>query len=81
MYSLWTSEPEREVDLFLPVQSLVRFKSSLSSGSGCCIQITELCDGIIRVHAPLHAKVSMAIQLDEQMTAKDIMSRFESDTR
>uniref|UniRef100_A0A3Q2GAE0 Rho GTPase activating protein 28 n=1 Tax=Cyprinodon variegatus TaxID=28743 RepID=A0A3Q2GAE0_CYPVA len=33
---------------------------------------------VIRVHAPLHAKVSMAIQLDEQTTAKDVTSRFES---
>ncbi|XP_042372109.1 rho GTPase-activating protein 18-like, partial [Plectropomus leopardus] len=40
-------------------------------------QITELCDGVIRVHAPLHAKVSMALQLDGQMTAKDVIARFE----
>uniref|UniRef100_A0A3Q2FFH1 Rho GTPase activating protein 28 n=1 Tax=Cyprinodon variegatus TaxID=28743 RepID=A0A3Q2FFH1_CYPVA len=38
----------------------------------------QLCEGVIRVHAPLHAKVSMAIQLDEQTTAKDVTSRFES---
>uniref|UniRef100_A0A3Q3JHD0 Rho-GAP domain-containing protein n=1 Tax=Monopterus albus TaxID=43700 RepID=A0A3Q3JHD0_MONAL len=41
-------------------------------------QITELCEGLIRVHAPLHPKVSMAIQLDGQMRAKDVTSRFES---
>ncbi|XP_015255095.1 PREDICTED: rho GTPase-activating protein 28-like [Cyprinodon variegatus] len=41
-------------------------------------QVGELCEGVIRVHAPLHAKVSMAIQLDEQTTAKDVTSRFES---
>ncbi|XP_058484238.1 rho GTPase-activating protein 28 isoform X1 [Solea solea] len=40
-------------------------------------QITELCEGVIRVHAPLHTKVSMAIQLDDQTRAKDITSRFE----
>uniref|UniRef100_A0A3Q3QS13 Rho-GAP domain-containing protein n=1 Tax=Monopterus albus TaxID=43700 RepID=A0A3Q3QS13_MONAL len=34
--------------------------------------------GLIRVHAPLHPKVSMAIQLDGQMRAKDVTSRFES---
>uniref|UniRef100_A0A3Q2FFV7 Rho GTPase activating protein 28 n=1 Tax=Cyprinodon variegatus TaxID=28743 RepID=A0A3Q2FFV7_CYPVA len=38
-------------------------------------QVGELCEGVIRVHAPLHAKVSMAIQLDEQTTAKDVTSR------
>uniref|UniRef100_A0A3Q2DQZ0 Rho GTPase activating protein 28 n=1 Tax=Cyprinodon variegatus TaxID=28743 RepID=A0A3Q2DQZ0_CYPVA len=42
------------------------------------LQVGELCEGVIRVHAPLHAKVSMAIQLDEQTTAKDVTSRFES---
>uniref|UniRef100_A0A3Q3JUR1 Rho-GAP domain-containing protein n=1 Tax=Monopterus albus TaxID=43700 RepID=A0A3Q3JUR1_MONAL len=41
------------------------------------VQITELCEGLIRVHAPLHPKVSMAIQLDGQMRAKDVTSRFE----
>ncbi|XP_068593198.1 rho GTPase-activating protein 28 isoform X2 [Cebidichthys violaceus] len=42
-------------------------------------QITELCAGVIRVHAPLHTKVSMAIQLDGQMRAKDVITRFECD--
>ncbi|KAM9337103.1 rho GTPase-activating protein 28 [Symphorus nematophorus] len=42
-------------------------------------QITELCEGVIRVHAPLHTKVSMAIQLDGQTRAKDITARFECD--
>ncbi|KAI3355618.1 hypothetical protein L3Q82_018442, partial [Scortum barcoo] len=42
-------------------------------------QITELCEGVIRVHAPLHTKVSMAIQLDRQMRAKDVTARFECD--
>uniref|UniRef100_A0A3P8RNA0 Rho GTPase activating protein 28 n=1 Tax=Amphiprion percula TaxID=161767 RepID=A0A3P8RNA0_AMPPE len=40
-------------------------------------QVTELCEGVIRVQAPRHTKVSMAIQLDEQMTARDVTSRFE----
>uniref|UniRef100_A0A673AHM4 Rho GTPase activating protein 28 n=1 Tax=Sphaeramia orbicularis TaxID=375764 RepID=A0A673AHM4_9TELE len=39
-------------------------------------QITELCAGVIRVHAPLHSKVSMAIQLDRQTRAKDVTARF-----
>uniref|UniRef100_A0A3Q1F075 Rho GTPase activating protein 28 n=1 Tax=Acanthochromis polyacanthus TaxID=80966 RepID=A0A3Q1F075_9TELE len=39
-------------------------------------QVTELCEGVIRVHAPQHTKVSTAIQLDEQMTARDVTSRF-----
>ncbi|CAF92304.1 unnamed protein product, partial [Tetraodon nigroviridis] len=42
-------------------------------------QITDLCEGVIRVHAPLHTKVSMAIQLDGQMRAKDVTCRFECD--
>ncbi|TMS01183.1 Rho GTPase-activating protein 28 [Larimichthys crocea] len=42
-------------------------------------QITELCEGVIRVHAPLHTKVSMAIQLDGQIRAKDVTARFECD--
>nr|XP_046227484.1 rho GTPase-activating protein 28 [Scatophagus argus] len=42
-------------------------------------QIPELCDGVIRVHAPLNTKVSMAIQLDGQTRAKDITARFECD--
>uniref|UniRef100_A0A3P8RQW0 Rho GTPase activating protein 28 n=1 Tax=Amphiprion percula TaxID=161767 RepID=A0A3P8RQW0_AMPPE len=37
----------------------------------------QLCEGVIRVQAPRHTKVSMAIQLDEQMTARDVTSRFE----
>ncbi|XP_070784575.1 rho GTPase-activating protein 28 [Enoplosus armatus] len=42
-------------------------------------QITELSEGVIRVHAPLHTKVSMAIQLDGQTRAKDVTARFECD--
>uniref|UniRef100_A0A8C9XUL4 Rho-GAP domain-containing protein n=1 Tax=Sander lucioperca TaxID=283035 RepID=A0A8C9XUL4_SANLU len=39
-----------------------------------------LCEGVIRVHAPLHAKVSMAIQLDGQTRARDVIARFGCDT-
>ncbi|KAM9839749.1 LOW QUALITY PROTEIN: rho GTPase-activating protein 28 [Aulostomus maculatus] len=39
-------------------------------------QFTELSEGVIRVHAPLHTKVSMAIQLDRDTKAKDVISRF-----
>lgn len=46
-----------------------------------CVQITELCEGVIRVHAPLHTKVSMAIQLDGQTRAKDVTVRFERDNK
>uniref|UniRef100_A0A3Q3SNN3 Rho GTPase activating protein 28 n=1 Tax=Mastacembelus armatus TaxID=205130 RepID=A0A3Q3SNN3_9TELE len=41
----------------------------------------KLCEGVIRVHAPLHTKVSMAIQLDDQMKARDVTARFESENR
>ncbi|XP_052398155.1 rho GTPase-activating protein 18 isoform X1 [Carassius gibelio] len=40
-------------------------------------EVTDLRDGVIRVHAPLHAKVSMAIQLNAEMKARDIMARFD----
>ncbi|XP_068093306.1 rho GTPase-activating protein 28 isoform X2 [Hyperolius riggenbachi] len=39
----------------------------------------EHCDvpeGVIRVYAPLHSKVSMAIQLNSRTKAKDILARF-----
>nr|XP_057915668.1 rho GTPase-activating protein 28 [Doryrhamphus excisus] len=42
-------------------------------------QVTELCVGLIKVHAPLHTKVSMAIQLDRQMTARDVTAHFKCD--
>lgn len=40
-------------------------------------EVTGLREGVIRVHAPLHAKVSMAIQLDSEIKAKDVMARFD----
>ncbi|XP_008400396.1 rho GTPase-activating protein 28 isoform X2 [Poecilia reticulata] len=42
--------------------------------------VGELSEGVIRVHAPLHTKVSMAIQLDEQTTARDVTTRFQSES-
>ncbi|XP_076147130.1 rho GTPase-activating protein 28 isoform X2 [Alosa pseudoharengus] len=40
-------------------------------------ELTDLRDGVIRVHAPQHAKVSMAIQLDSKTKARDVMARFD----
>ncbi|XP_010894928.2 rho GTPase-activating protein 28 isoform X1 [Esox lucius] len=40
-------------------------------------ELTDLREGVIRVHAPQHAKVSMAIQLDSETKAKDVMARFD----
>ncbi|XP_053268536.1 rho GTPase-activating protein 28 [Pleuronectes platessa] len=40
-------------------------------------QVAELCEGVIRVHAPSHTKVSMAVQLDGQTRAKDVTARYE----
>ncbi|KAJ8010617.1 hypothetical protein DPEC_G00076930 [Dallia pectoralis] len=40
-------------------------------------ELTDLREGVIRVHAPLHAKVSMAIQLDSETKAKDVLARFD----
>uniref|UniRef100_A0A8C5PJW7 Rho GTPase activating protein 28 n=1 Tax=Leptobrachium leishanense TaxID=445787 RepID=A0A8C5PJW7_9ANUR len=34
-------------------------------------------EGVIRVYAPLHSKVSMAIQLNSRTKAKDILARFQ----
>ncbi|CAJ0966334.1 unnamed protein product [Ranitomeya imitator] len=44
----------------------------------------EHCDvpeGVIRVYAPLHSKVSMAIQLNSRTKAKDILARFQCENR
>ncbi|XP_062236070.1 rho GTPase-activating protein 28 isoform X2 [Platichthys flesus] len=40
-------------------------------------QVAELCEGVIRVQAPSHTKVSMAVQLDGQTRAKDVTARYE----
>uniref|UniRef100_H9GFT8 Rho GTPase activating protein 28 n=3 Tax=Anolis carolinensis TaxID=28377 RepID=H9GFT8_ANOCA len=37
---------------------------------------SDIPEGVIRVHAPSHSKVSMAIQLNSQTKAKDILARF-----
>ncbi|CAM4587237.1 rho GTPase-activating protein 28 isoform X2 [Lepidochelys kempii] len=37
---------------------------------------THIPEGVIRVYAPLHSKVSMAIQLNSQTKARDILARF-----
>uniref|UniRef100_A0A8D2L107 Rho GTPase activating protein 28 n=1 Tax=Varanus komodoensis TaxID=61221 RepID=A0A8D2L107_VARKO len=39
-------------------------------------EVSDIPEGVIRVHAPLHSKVSMAIQLNNQTKAKDILARF-----
>ncbi|XP_062415096.1 rho GTPase-activating protein 28 [Pungitius pungitius] len=63
---------QKQFDLTKAKRRLLRRKNDRN-------QITELCAGVIRVQAPLHTKVSMAIQLDEQMRAKDIITRFGCD--
>ncbi|KAI4884110.1 hypothetical protein NFI96_032758, partial [Prochilodus magdalenae] len=40
-------------------------------------EVTDLREGVIRVQAPLHAKVSMAIQLDSETKARDVLARFD----
>ncbi|XP_031440249.1 rho GTPase-activating protein 28 isoform X2 [Clupea harengus] len=40
-------------------------------------ELTDFRDGVIRVHAPQHAKVSMAILLDSKTKARDVMARFD----
>ncbi|XP_065485572.1 rho GTPase-activating protein 28 isoform X2 [Caloenas nicobarica] len=42
---------------------------------------TDIPEGVIRVYAPLHSKVSMAIQLNSQTKAKDILARFHCENR
>ncbi|XP_066574865.1 rho GTPase-activating protein 28 isoform X2 [Amia ocellicauda] len=42
-------------------------------------ELSDIREGVIRVHAPLHAKVSMAILLDSETKARDVMARFECD--
>ncbi|KFP30164.1 Rho GTPase-activating protein 28, partial [Colius striatus] len=37
---------------------------------------SDIPEGVIRVYAPLHSKISMAIQLNSQTKAKDILARF-----
>ncbi|XP_014351034.1 rho GTPase-activating protein 28 [Latimeria chalumnae] len=42
---------------------------------------TDIPEGVIRVQAPLHSKVSMAIQLKCQTKARDILARFHCENR
>ncbi|XP_019139573.1 rho GTPase-activating protein 28 isoform X5 [Corvus cornix cornix] len=42
---------------------------------------SDIPEGVIRVYAPLHSKVSMAIQLNSQTKAKDILARFHCENR
>ncbi|KAK2094639.1 hypothetical protein P7K49_028377 [Saguinus oedipus] len=39
--------------------------------------LSDVPEGVIRVHAPLLSKVSMAIQLNNQTKAKDILAKFQ----
>ncbi|XP_070842294.1 rho GTPase-activating protein 28 [Chaetodon trifascialis] len=64
---------QKQLGLSRTKRRLLRWKNDKNDRN----QITELCEGVIRVHAPLHTKVSMAIQLDGQMRAKDVTARFE----
>ncbi|XP_062057364.1 rho GTPase-activating protein 28 isoform X2 [Lepus europaeus] len=40
-------------------------------------RLSDVPEGVIRVHAPLLSKVSMAIQLTSQTKAKDILAKFQ----
>uniref|UniRef100_A0A670YJE6 Rho GTPase activating protein 28 n=1 Tax=Pseudonaja textilis TaxID=8673 RepID=A0A670YJE6_PSETE len=44
-------------------------------------EVSDIPEGVIRVHAPLHSKVSMAIQPNNQTKAKDIVARFYCENR
>ncbi|GAB1301289.1 Rho GTPase-activating protein 28 [Apodemus speciosus] len=60
---------EREVSS--PKTSKVPQKSPSSR------RMSDVPEGVIRVHAPLLSKVSMAIQLNSQTKAKDILAKFQ----
>lgn len=42
---------------------------------------SDVPEGVIRVHAPRLSKVSMAIQLSSQTKAKDILAKFQYESR
>nr|XP_012601637.1 rho GTPase-activating protein 28 isoform X2 [Microcebus murinus] len=44
-------------------------------------RMSDVPEGVIRVHAPLLSKVSMAIQLNSQTKAKDILAKFQFENR
>ncbi|XP_036067643.1 rho GTPase-activating protein 28 [Oryzias melastigma] len=64
---------QKQLSLSRTKTYLLKKKKNQNDGN----QITKLCEGVIQVHAPQHTKVSMAIQLEEQTTAKDVTARFE----
>uniref|UniRef100_UPI003AAD1FA1 uncharacterized protein n=1 Tax=Centroberyx gerrardi TaxID=166262 RepID=UPI003AAD1FA1 len=68
---------QRETGLMKTKRRLLRRKNDKNDKN----QVTQLCEGVIRVHAPLHTKVSMAIQLDGQTRASDVSARFQSQNR
>lgn len=43
-------------------------------------RMSDVPEGVIRVHAPLFSKVSMAIQLNSQTKAKDILAKFQNES-
>uniref|UniRef100_A0A8D2DE93 Rho GTPase activating protein 28 n=1 Tax=Sciurus vulgaris TaxID=55149 RepID=A0A8D2DE93_SCIVU len=44
-------------------------------------RMSDVPEGVIRVHAPLLSKVSMAIQLNSETKAKDILAKFQYENR
>ena len=42
---------------------------------------SDVPEGVIRVHAPLLSKVSMAIQLNSQTKVRDILAKFQCENR
>uniref|UniRef100_M4AIU6 Rho GTPase activating protein 28 n=1 Tax=Xiphophorus maculatus TaxID=8083 RepID=M4AIU6_XIPMA len=62
---------QRQFNLSRTTSRLLRRKNDKNDRN----LVGELSEGVIRVHAPLHTKVSMAIQLDEQTTARDVTTR------
>ncbi|XP_006868777.1 PREDICTED: rho GTPase-activating protein 28 [Chrysochloris asiatica] len=44
-------------------------------------RVSDVPEGVIRVHAPLLSKVSMAIQLNSQTKARDILAKFQYESR
>ncbi|XP_074549567.1 rho GTPase-activating protein 28 isoform X2 [Halichoeres trimaculatus] len=66
---------QRPLSLNNTKKRLLRWKNDKNDRN----QITELCEDVIRVQAPLNSKVSMVIRLDGLTTAKDVTARFKGD--
>lgn len=66
---------QRPLSLNNTKRRLLRWKNDKNDRN----QITELCEDVIRVQAPLNSKVSMVIRLDGLTTAKDVTARFKGD--